>query len=103
MGSFKERWGIESNGQVAIILFVFAITGSTAAYIAKPILSFIGITRESVPIWLYIPLYLIVLLPFYKVLLLTYGTLFGQRKFFWAFTKKMLSRMGLGFLFKENQ
>jgi hypothetical protein len=27
--------------------------------------------------------------------------LFGQFKFFWAFEKKMLKRLGLGFLFND--
>jgi len=29
------------------------------------------------------------------------GWLFGQFKFFWAFEKKFLNRLGLGFLFKK--
>ena len=102
MRKLKERWGIESNWQIVVILVVFAITGSTAAYIARPILMFFGITTETFPIWLYVPLYLIVLLPFYKVLLLFYGTLFGQRKFFWGFVKKFLQRIGFKRFFKEN-
>ena len=98
MNKLKERWNITSNFQFFIILLVFAITGSTSAYIAKPILAFIGITKESVSLWLYYPLYIIVILPFYKILLLIIGTIFGQRKFFWNFIKKMLDRMKLGFI-----
>jgi hypothetical protein len=33
MASFKERWKIKSNWQVFVILLVFAITGSSAAYL----------------------------------------------------------------------
>lgn len=98
MNKLKERWNITSNFQFFIILLVFAITGSTSAYIAKPILAFIGITKESVSLWLYYPLYIIVILPFYKILLLIIGTIFGQRNFFWNFIKKMLDRMKLGFI-----
>lgn len=98
MGSFKERWNITSDWQVVVILVVFAVTGSTSALIAKPILAFIGITKESVSLWLYFPLYIIIILPIYKVLLFLIGTLFGQREFFWNFIKKMLDRMGLGFI-----
>ncbi|MDG1172014.1 MAG: diacylglyceryl transferase, partial [Polaribacter sp.] len=29
------------------------------------------------------------------------GWIFGEFKFFWAFEKKFLSRLGLGFLFKK--
>ncbi len=98
MNKLKQRWNITSNFQFFIILLVFAITGSTSALIAKPILTFIGITKESVSIWLYYPLYIIIILPIYKVLLLLIGTLAGQRNFFWNFIKKMLDRMGLGYI-----
>ena len=98
MNKLKQRWNITNNFQLFIILLVFAITGSTSALIAKPILAFIGITKESVSLWLYYPLYIIVILPFYKILLLLFGTLAGQRTFFWNFIKKMLDRMGLGFI-----
>ena len=98
MNKLKQRWNITSNFQFFIILVVFAITGSTSALIAKPILAFIGITKESVSLWLYYPLYIIVILPFYKILLLLFGTLAGQHTFFWNFIKKMLDRMHLGFI-----
>lgn len=98
MNKLKQRWNISSNFQFFIIILVFAITGSTSAFIAKPILAFLGITKASVGVWLYYPLYLIIILPIYKVLLLLIGTLFGQRTFFWNFLKKMLDRMGLGFI-----
>lgn len=100
MNKLKQRWNITSNFQFFTILMVFAITGSTSALIAKPILTFIGITKESVNIWLFYPLYIIIILPIYKILLLFIGTLAGQRDFFWNFIKKMLDRMGLGFIYR---
>lgn len=98
MNKLKQRWNITSNFQFFIILLVFAITGSTSALIAKPILAFLGITKVSVGVWLYYPLYIIIILPIYKVLLFLIGTLFGQKTFFWNFIKKMLDRMKLGFI-----
>jgi hypothetical protein len=107
MNKLKQRWNITSNFQFFIIILVFAITGSTSALIAKPILTFIGITKESISLWLYYPLYIIIILPIYKVILLLIGSLAGQKNFFWNFIKKMLDRMGLGFIHrifeKENQ
>lgn len=100
MNKLKQRWNISSNFQFFIIILVFAITGSTSAYIAKPILAFLGITKVSVGAWLYYPLYIIIILPIYKVLLFIIGTLFGQKNFFWNFIKKMLDRMKLGFIGK---
>ena len=100
MSKLRERWNIKSNFQFFIILLVFAITGSTSALIAKPLLTLLGITKGTVGLWFYYPLYLIIILPIYKILLLVIGTLAGQRLFFWNFIKRMLTRMGLGFLFK---
>lgn len=98
MASFKERWNITSNRQVWIILLVFAITGSSSAYLAKPILEFIGITKETLTGWLYYPLYIVLIFPVYQVLLVFFGFIFGQFTFFWAFEKKMLRSVKLGFI-----
>ncbi len=38
MKKLKERWNVSSNWQLTIIFIVFAITGSTAAYLSKPVL-----------------------------------------------------------------
>ena len=95
MRKLKERWGIASNKQLFVILLVFSITGSTAAYIARPILEFMGIYRSETHPLLYWPLYLILLYPFYQVLLLIYAYLFGQFSFFWPFVRKFLVRMRL--------
>lgn len=98
MSNFKQRWNITSNWQVVVILVVFAVTGSTSALLSKPILEFIGITKDTVSVWIYYPLYIILIFPVYQVLLVTFGFIFGQFKFFWAFEKKMLRSMKLGFI-----
>lgn len=103
MKQLKERWGITSNFQIAIIFIVFAITGSSAVYVAKPILNWIGLQPNSFTnawwgSWIYWTLRILVIFPVYQVLLVIYGWLFGQFSFFWNLEKKMLRRMGLGFL-----
>jgi hypothetical protein len=105
MGNFKERWNITSNWQVFVILIVFAVTGSTSALAAKPLLVFIGITKATTSGWLYFPLYIILVFPIYQLLLVSFGFIFGQFKFFWAFEKKMLRSMKLHFIadFFENK
>ena len=95
----KKRWEINSNWQVIIILIVFTITGSTSVYIAKPVIEFLGITKELGG-FVYWFLRILVIFSLYQILLITYGWLFGQFNFFWNFVKKFLSRLGLGFLFK---
>ena len=98
MASFKERWNIKSDWQVFVIIVVFAITGSTAAYVSKPILALFGIVKNEVSHWIYYPLYIILIFPVYQVLLVGFGFIFGQFTFFWAFEKKMLRGMKLGFI-----
>ncbi len=100
MGSLKQRWGIQSNLQFAIIFVVFAITGSASAWLSKPFCFWLGILKEDLEFW-FTPVRLLLIFPIYQVLLVLIGFLFGQYKFFWAFEKRMLKRMGLGFIFKE--
>ena len=98
MANFKERWNIKSNWQLFVILLVFAVTGSSAAYLSKPVLALFGITKETVAAWEYYPLYIVLIFPIYQVLLVGFGFLFGQFTFFWVFEKKMLRSCGLGFI-----
>lgn len=99
MNKLKERWGITSNFQLVIIFIVFAITGSTSAWVTRPILAFIGIEKDTMNPFIYWPLSLLLILPVYKILLIIIGTIFGQYRFFSQFVKKMLVNMRLGFLF----
>ncbi|MFC4740700.1 DUF6787 family protein [Flavobacterium ponti] len=98
MNKLKKRWNITSNWQLILIFVVFAITGSTAAYLSKPFTDFIGLHKESVSLWLYWPIRLLIIFPIYQIMLVLIGALFGQFKFFWEFEKKMLERLKLGFI-----
>ncbi|MFV8375464.1 DUF6787 family protein [Flavobacterium sp. LB1P62] len=100
MGDLKKRWGIETNFQLTIIFIVFAITGSASAWLSKPFCFWLGITKSDLGYW-FTPVRLLLIFPIYQVLLVSIGFVFGQFKFFWAFEKKMLKRMGFGFVFKE--
>ena len=97
MNNLKKRWNIQSNFQLIIIFIVFAITGSTASYLSKPVTTFLGVTKENIS-WLYWPFRLLIIFPVYQVLLVLIGAVFGQFSFFWNFEKKMLDRMKLGFI-----
>ena len=79
-----------------------SVNGSFAAWVAKPVTSFLGLSPETLNAWLYWPLRILLIFPIYQLTLPIVGWLFGQFKFFWAFEKKFLSRLGLGFLFKEK-
>jgi hypothetical protein len=94
MKKLKEKWGIESNFQLVIILIVFSITGSLATWAAKPLTDLVGLERSITSAWIYWPVRIFIIFPLYQVLIVLIGALFGQYKFFWAFEKKMLYRLG---------
>lgn len=91
MKRLKEKWGIESNLQFWTIMLVFAITGSSIMFIRRPIFNLLNITEETA-LWIKVPLYIVVVIPSYQIMLLVIGTIFGQFKFFWEFEKKMFER-----------
>lgn len=95
----QQRWNLNSTKQVIIVLIVFACTGTTILFLKKPVFNLLGITE--IKGWLSTVLYLIFILPIYNLVLLCYGALFGQFKFFWEFEKKTFKRM-FGFLNKDK-
>jgi hypothetical protein len=102
MEKLKQRWGVTNNWSIVAIILVFSINGSFATWVAKPITSFLGLSLETTNPWLFWPLRILLIFPIYQATLPIVGWLFGQFKFFWAFEKKFLSRLGLGFLFKNE-
>ena len=101
MKKLKDRWEIESNWQLFIILLVFAITGSSAAKLASPLVDFLGISSENSHWAIYWFARIVFIFPIYQILLVSFGWIFGQFKFFWAFEKKMLCRLGFAKVFKD--
>ena len=85
-----KRWNA-SGTQVIIILIVFACTGFTVMFLKEPVLSLIAGEAER-SIWFSVAYYLLIL-PVYNIVLLLYGFLFGQFRFFWEFEKRMWRRM----------
>lgn len=88
----KDKWGISSNIQIALIFIVFAINGSFAAWVAKPITEFVGVTSDTTNPWIYYPVRILLVFPIYQFTLPLVGFVFGQFKFFWEFEKKMMGR-----------
>jgi hypothetical protein len=99
MKRLKEKWGITSNSKLFVIFFVFSVTGSLALWVAKPLLSFLKVERDLLSPWVFWPVRILIIFPIYQVLIVIIGAIFGQFKFFWAFEKKMLVRLG----FKQFQ
>ncbi len=83
------RWNV-SPSRVLIILLVFACTGFTVMFLKRPVVAwFTGGEQRAV----FTVLYYLLILPVYNVLLLAYGALFGQFRFFWAFEKRFFGRL----------
>ncbi len=99
MEKLKKRWGISSNWAILIIFIVFAINGSLSAKISVFLMGLLGIDKSNMAWYFYYPLLIILVLPIYPFLLMAFGWLAGQSKFFFPFSKKMLRGIGLGFIF----
>jgi len=97
----KERWGISSNFQVAVILVVFAVTGFSTLYVHKHINNLLGID-ENTGFGLKIILFIFLILPVYTILFYLWGVILGQRKFITAFIKLKLDLLSFRKLFKNK-
>jgi len=91
----EKKWILDYKWEMIRVFMVFAITGSSSIFVGRPFIKLLGITKENLNPILYWVLFIIIGLIFYQILLVTFGWLFGQFKFFWEFEKKMLRRFGL--------
>ena len=91
----ERKWVVDYKWEMIRIFIVFALTGSSSVLIGRPILKFVGISKENLNPVLYWILFILLGLIFYQIMLVAFGWLFGQFKFFWDFEKKMLKRFGL--------
>lgn len=90
----EKKWILDYKWEMIRVFMVFAFTGTSSLYIGKPIIQLMGITKENLNPIVYWFFYIIIGLIFYQILLVFFGWLFGQFKFFWEFEKKMLKRFG---------
>lgn len=91
----EKKWDVNYRWEMISIFLVFATTGSSSVFVARPLIKLAGINKENLPTYAYWILYILIGFIFYQILLVAIGWLFGQYKFFWAFEKKMLRRLGL--------
>jgi len=90
----ESKWNLKYKWEFISVFLVFAVTGTSSIFIARPIIKLIGITKENLNLIAYWVLYIIIGFIFYQILLVLIGWLFGQFQFFWKFEKKMLCRLG---------
>jgi len=103
MNKLKTRWGITSNFQLVVIFIVFAINGSLSAKISSFFLEKLGLFKENTNVVFYYVILLVLVLPLYPFMLMLFGWLFGQSKFFTPFAKKMIRSMKMGFLLPKEK
>jgi len=83
----QEKWQLKSIMQVIIVLIVFALGGSTCAYIGKSIMPHLNFESKGVMWWV---TYIAIVTVFWPLCVLFYSLFFGQYQFF----KKYLAKMG---------
>ncbi|MEQ8546784.1 MAG: prolipoprotein diacylglyceryl transferase [Cyclobacteriaceae bacterium] len=87
----QSKWNLKNTWQVIIVLIVFACTGFTVMFLRAPVIDFfVGEGERST---LFNILYFIFIFPIYNIILLAYGFVFGQFRFFWEFEKKTFNRI----------
>lgn len=87
----KQRWKV--NGlQLFLILCVFAITGTTTAYLTRQVTIWLNLGLSSPWYWV---LKVAMLIFGYQVLILLFSIPFCQFRFFWNYEKKILRKMRL--------
>ena len=91
MHRLGAHWEV-SAGRAVVILVVFACTGFTVMFLKRPVVAFFTEEEGGTPL-LFSILYYFLILPFYNVVLLVYGALLGQFRFFWAFEKRFFNRI----------
>lgn len=87
----KAKWNV-TGSQLLLILCVFAITGSSTAWLSRAITGWLGLTADS-PLPIRLLLRISVLLFGYQVILLLVAIPFGQFRFFWNYEKKLIRRL----------
>lgn len=92
INKLKQRWGITSTFQIILILVVFACTGMSVLYVEGWAHHLLGIP-PGLDWYARVLLFVVLTLPLYNVLLLFYGFLFGQFRFFWNYEKQMLRKL----------
>ena len=89
----KQKWGV-APWQLFWILWVFAITGTTTAWVTGRITDWAGFDADTWWGWR-LGLRLGMLVFGYQVILLTVAFLLGQFPFFWRYEKKLLQRLSI--------
>ncbi|MEN9685466.1 MAG: hypothetical protein RLZZ28_1252 [Bacteroidota bacterium] len=89
----QKKWGL-STRQFWIVFMVFGLTGTTTAILTRYITALLGVDAHTFWVWKLL-LRLAMLLFGYQFILLGYGALLGQWRFFWKYEQKLLRKLGI--------
>ena len=95
MALLRRILKVETNYQFIVVFIVFSITGMGAVLIARPMMGWVGIDYEQMHWYVFWPLRILFMTIAYQIMLVIFGTLFGQREYFWRVEKRMLKRFGI--------
>lgn len=97
----RAKWGLSSHLQVVIILLVFSLTGMTVLLLRKTLFSWLGFDDQT-GFWIKSIVYVVFIFPAYQLLILFYGSVFGQFRFFWDKEKQMVKALCRPFRRRER-
>ncbi|SMG13629.1 hypothetical protein SAMN05661096_00608 [Marivirga sericea] len=92
----QRKWKLENLMQVFAILCVFTLTGTTVLLLRPLFFDLIGIGSDT-KTYVKVASYIVLILPMYQLLLLGYGWVFGQYKFFLSKIKRVTQRASIIF------
>ena len=95
MAILFKRLNIKSINQFALVMIVFAVTGSLSLIVTFEFMNVVGINLTNTNPYLFWSVRIIFLFFIYQILLLLIAIPFGQFKYFLRFEKKVLSRFGV--------
>jgi hypothetical protein len=88
MERLKLKWGLKSSLQVLLVLLTFSLAGSSVVVLRKWYFGALGFD-EHTAFWIKALAYVVFMFPAYQLLILAYGSLLGQFRFFWEKEKKL--------------
>jgi hypothetical protein len=84
----KEKWGVGA-GRVSLILVTFALGGSLTGFLARKVMTFLEIEA----LYLFIPLYIILVTIFWPVMVLLVSLPLGQFFFFRSYIRRIAKKI----------
>ena len=89
MNRLKHKWGLTSSLQVILVLLTFSLAGSSVVVLRQWYFGALGFDAQTA-FWIKALAYVVFMFPAYQLLILAYGSLLGQFRFFWEKEKKLV-------------